>query len=36
VHIKNVTVNMNEARVFKDGEEIILTAMGIPPAADDA
>ena len=27
VHIKNITVNMNEARVFKDGEEIILTAM---------
>ena len=25
--IKNVTVNTNEARVFKNGEEIILTAM---------
>ncbi len=27
VHIGNVTVNTNEARVFKNGEEIILTAM---------
>jgi len=27
VHIGNVTVNTNEARVFKDGEEVILTAM---------
>ena len=27
VHIKNVTVNTNEARVFKNGDEVILTAM---------
>ena len=27
VHIGNVTVNTNEARVFKNGEEVILTAM---------
>lgn len=27
VHIQNVTVNTNEARVFKNGAEIILTAM---------
>ena len=27
VHIKGVTVNTNEARVFKNGEEVILTAM---------
>ena len=27
VHIENVTVNTNEARVFKNGEEVILTAM---------
>ena len=27
VHILNVTVNTNEARVFKNGREIILTAM---------
>jgi len=27
IHIQNVTVNTNEARVFKNGEELILTAM---------
>lgn len=27
VHIGNVTVNTNEARVFKNGEEVVLTAM---------
>ena len=27
VRIKNVKINTNEARVWKDGEEIILTAM---------
>lgn len=26
-HIGNVTVNTNEARVFKNGEEVVLTAM---------
>ena len=27
VHLQNITVNCNEARVFKNDEEIILTAM---------
>lgn len=27
VTIKNLTINTNEAKVYKDGEEIILTAM---------
>lgn len=27
INIKNVKINTNEARVFKNGEEIILTAM---------
>lgn len=27
IRIKNLTVNTNEARVYKDGQEIILTAM---------
>ena len=27
IRIKNVTVNTNEARVFKNGEEQVLTAM---------
>ena len=27
VNLKNLTVNMNEAKVYKNGEEIILTAM---------
>lgn len=27
IKIKNLTVNTNEAKVYKDGEEVILTAM---------
>lgn len=27
INIKNVKINTNEARVFKNGEEVILTAM---------
>ena len=27
VKIKNITINTNEAKVYKNGEEIVLTAM---------